>query len=92
MQKLEISCRSGRGTYTDLSPAEETDRLQEIDREKTRQAVEGTKAVKQRLAKVLAELREMKQNKDVFDDEDISEKQGEVDGLKAQLSPPPGLR
>lgn len=85
MQKVEISCRSRRPVYTNLSPEEEIDRLQEIEREKTRQAVEVRKTLKRQLLVALTELREMRQNRDIFSDEDLAEKQAEIDKLKARL-------
>lgn len=85
MQKVEISCRSRRPVYTNLSPEEEIDRLQEIEREKTRQAVEVRKTLKRQLLVALTELREMRQSRDVFDDDDLAEKQAEIDKLKARL-------
>lgn len=82
MQKVIIDCRTKEVSYVELGADEEAERLQEIEQNQIRRKAEEKKGGKRDLARAMAELREMRQNRDIFDDEDIEEKQEEVDRLK----------
>ena len=91
MKKVIVDCQTGQVEIVDLSPKEESDRLAEIEEGKQQRIIEHRVEVKRQLAKELAELREMKQNRTLFDDTDIAEKQAEVDKLQAKLTSPGNL-
>lgn len=85
MQRLIIDCQTGKQVIEELTPDEESQRLKEIANNIALEKAEREKEVKRRLARELAELREMKAQKGIFSDEDISEKQKQVDTLAAML-------
>lgn len=86
MQRIEIDCQTGEVKIFALSPEEETELVKEKEANRQREIAEQKKSAKRLLIKALAELREMKQNRDVFDDADLIEKQGEIDALKSRLT------
>lgn len=87
MRQLVINCQTGQAEVVDLLPKEETDRLAEIELGRQQRIIERRVEAKKMLLKELVELREMKQNRTLFDDTDIAEKQVEVDRLQAELRP-----
>lgn len=88
MKKLVVDCLYGKTEYIDLTPEEEAIRLAEIQAALEQVEKDKVKQGKRQLITALAELREMKQNKDVFTDEDIAEKEAEADALKATATAP----
>jgi len=87
MQRVVINCQTGQVEVIELSAKEESDRLAEIELGRQQADIQRRVEVKRLLVKELAELREMKQNRTLFDDADIAEKQAEVDRLQAELGP-----
>jgi len=87
MQQLIINCQTGQAEVSELSPKEESDRLAEIELGRQQAVIQRRIEVKRLLVKELVELREMKQNRTLFDDADITEKQAEVDRLQTELGP-----
>lgn len=85
MERVIVDCREGTAQVVALSVEEEAAHLAEIETIQERIKRDKVKAAKQELLKALVELREMKQNKDVFADEDIVEKEAEVDALRAKV-------
>lgn len=83
MQKVILDCKTQEVAYVDLSKPEELERLRETKEAEDRARMEVKLLAKKQLATNLAELREMKELKDVFTAEDIEAKQAEVDSLKA---------
>lgn len=84
MQRVIVS-GGRRAVYEDLTPAEEAARLAESAQEEVRLTNEARKEVKRKLLMTLLEIREMRQNRDVYTDEDIAGKQAEIDGLRGKL-------
>jgi len=87
MQKVILDCQTGKVEYVDLSSKEESDRLAEIELARQQGIIQRRLEVKRLLVKELAELREMRQNRTLFDDTDIAEKQAEVDRLTLEIRP-----
>jgi len=87
MQRVVIDCQTGQVEVVELSPKEESDRLAEIELGRQQADIQHRIEVKRLLIRELAELREMKQNRTLFDDTDIAEKQAEVDRLQTELGP-----
>jgi len=87
MQRVIINCQTGQAEFVELSAKEESDRLAEIELGRQQADIQHRIEVKRLLIKELVELREMKQNRTLFDDADIAEKQAEVDRLQAELRP-----
>lgn len=85
MKKLVINCQYAKVEYVELTPEEEAVRLAEIQAVIEQETKDRNKQVKRQLVTALAELREMRQNRDVFTDEDIAEKQAEVDALQGRM-------
>lgn len=85
MQKLIVDCSGGRIEYVELTTEEEAARLAEIAAALEQGTKDKLKRDKHQLVTALTELREMKQNKDVFTDADIAEKEAEVDALKGSI-------
>jgi len=85
MQRLVINCQTYRQIVEDLTPEEETARLAEIAEYQRRQRAQRQGELKRLLANELVELREMQQNRQIFDDADITEKQIRIDELKDEL-------
>lgn len=85
MQQVIIDCLTKRVTVVELTSDEvafnEADRQHNLQRE----LIEQRKVNKRLIIGKLAELREMKQNRDIFDTEDIMGLQGEIDELKSRL-------
>lgn len=82
MRRLIIDCEKKQEIWRDLTPQEEAARLAEIEAmqlELERQRVEGRRKA---FLRTSLELREMRQNRDVFSDVEIAEKQAELDGLR----------
>lgn len=86
MQRLVIDCQSGNREYIELSKEEEDGHLAEAALRLEQARAEAKRAVKRQLVSDLAELREMRQNRDIFSDEDMAEKQARIDELKGKLS------
>ena len=86
MKKVIVNCQTGQVDVIELSAMEESDRLAEIEEGKQQRIIEHRVEVKRQLIKELTELREMKQNRTLFDDTDIADKQVEVDKLQAKLT------
>jgi len=86
MQRVVIDCQTGLTEVVELSPKEESDRLAEIELGRQQADIQHRIEVKRLLAKELAELREMKQNRTLFDDADIAGKQAEVDRLTLDVT------
>lgn len=85
MQRAIIDCRTGKVSYIELSPTEESQHLEEIERNKLKVRELEQAEVKRRLVQELTELREMKLNPDLFTADDITEKQVEVDRLTEKI-------
>ena len=85
MRRLIIDCQKKEENWQELTPSEEVERLAETERAKAEKRAEDRKTAKAQLIKALAELREMKLNVAIFDIQDITAKQNEVDGLKDRL-------
>lgn len=85
MQQVIIDCLTKQVTVVELTPDEVA--LNEADRQRNlqRELIEQRKMNKRLIVSKLAELCEMKQNRDIFDTEDIAELQGEIDELKSRL-------
>lgn len=85
MQQVIIDCQTKKTITVELSQVEievnEEARRVGVQRE----LIEQRKVNKKLLVSKFAELREMKQNRDVFSDEDIAELQAEIDTLKGKL-------
>ena len=82
MRRLIIDCITKQEIWQDLTPQEEAARLAEsqaAQEEGDRQIVKGRRKAFLRTA---VELREMRQNRDVFSAEEIAEKQAELDDLR----------
>lgn len=90
MLKVIIDCQYAKAEYVELTTEEEAARLAEIAAALEQGMKDKIKRDKRQLITALAELREMKQNKDVFTDADIAEKQAEVDALRPE--PVEGLK
>jgi len=85
MQRVVIDCQTGQVEVIKLSIEEESNRISETEQAKELIEIQRKVEVKQQLVRELAELREMKLNRLVFTDEDIAEKQAEVDSHLVQL-------
>jgi hypothetical protein len=85
MQRLIIDCAKKEEVWQDLTAQEEAARLTESQVAIDNEIAEGKKRSKTQLIKALMELREMRQNRDVFTDVDIGEKQAEIDELKTKV-------
>lgn len=85
MQHLIIDCQSGKATIKDFTPEEEAARLEYITDAERLQKIQSKIELKRFLVKALTELREMKANQGIFTDEDIAEKQVEVDSLRTSV-------
>lgn len=79
MQRVIIEGAKVR--YVNLTAQEETDLLAEIASRKVDEKVRGKKEAKQAVGKLMAELREMKQNRQIFSQQDLDDKQVEIDSL-----------
>lgn len=86
MKRITIDCQTKRTIVEDLTLEEETARLEEIAMSERQAAVRQRAELKRQLAGELAELREMREERRVFDDGDIVEKQAAVDALRAELA------
>lgn len=82
MQQAIIDCRTGKISYVELLPSEETKHLQGIEERQEQERVEKESELKRLLVRELAELREMKLNPLLFTVDDIAGKQAEVDRLQ----------
>lgn len=85
MIKVIVDCQHGVVEVLPLTPQEEEVRLAEIQEAIREAKKDKDKESKRQLLTMLAELREMKQNKDVFTDEDVAEKEAEIDRVKNLL-------
>jgi hypothetical protein len=85
MRRVIIDCHKKEEIWRDLTAQEEAARLAEIQLAIVEKGEQDKRTNKAQLIKALAELREMKQNRGVFSDADIDEKQSEVDALKNRL-------
>jgi len=85
MQQLIINCQTGQAEVVRLNPEEEFERVRESELAKQLAEIQRRIEVKRLLVRELVELREMKQNRTLFDDTDIAEKQAEVDRLTSRL-------
>lgn len=81
MQQVIIDLRTGQVSYVELTAQEEADHVQQGNARKLEEKVRGKKEAKQAVGKLMAELREMKQNRQIFSQQDLDEKQVEIDGL-----------
>lgn len=81
MQRVEIDCQSREVKIFALSTEEEAE--QQARQQKI--ALEEKKITKRLLVKLLGELREMEQNMDIFNDDDLAEKEAEIAKLKKSL-------
>ncbi len=81
MQQLVIDCTTGRATYIDLSPTEESRRLQETEQNRLEEARLEVTELKRILARELAELREMTALPTVYTAREVTEKQAAIDEL-----------
>lgn len=79
MQKVIIE--GGKVSYVNLTAQEEVDLLAEIATRKADEKVRSKKEAKRAVGKLMAELREMKQNRQIFSQQDLDEKQVEIDSL-----------
>ena len=86
MRRLIIDCQKKEETWQELTSQEEVERLVETERAKAEKRAEDRKTAKAQLVRALAELREMKLNVAIFDIQDITAKQSEVDRLKDKLA------
>jgi len=89
MQRVVINCQTGQSEVIELSPKEESDRLAEIELSRQQEIIRRRLEIKRLLVKELAELREMRQNRTLFDDTDVAEKQAEVDRLTLDVTRTP---
>jgi hypothetical protein len=85
MQRVEIDCQTKQVVIFELSPDEVAAITIERQQNEQREVMEQHKVNKRLVVGKLAELREMKQNRDVFDTEDIAGAQAEIDKLKSRL-------
>lgn len=85
MIKVIVDCQHGVVEVLPLTLQEEEVRLAEIQEAIREAKKDKDKESKRQLLTMLAELREMKQNKDVFTDEDVAEKEAEIDRVKNLL-------
>jgi hypothetical protein len=85
MQRVEIDCQTKQVTIVELSPDEVDAVTVERQQNEQRELIEQRKANKQQIIGKLVELREMKQNRDIFDEGDIAGLQAEIDELKSRL-------
>lgn len=79
MQKVIIE--GGKVSYVNLTAQEETDLLADIVTRKADEKMQGKKEAKRAVGKLMAELREMKQNRQIFSQQDLDDKQSEIDSL-----------
>lgn len=82
MRRLIIDCNGKEEVWQELTPVEETVRLAEIQAAKNEVNNQRIKEKHRAFLRVSLELREMRQNRDVFSDINIAEKQAELDGLR----------
>lgn len=85
MNRVIIDCQTNQTIIEELTPEEEAKRLEEIVGRVRQDKARRREQLKRQLAGELAELREMQQQRQIFDDGDISEKQAQVDALKIEL-------
>lgn len=85
MQRIEIDCQTKQAVTINLTQAEidavNTERQGNIQKE----TAEIKRQAKKLVVAKLAELREMRQNRDIFSNEDIDNLQLEIDELKGKL-------
>lgn len=84
--RVQVDCQNREVKIFVLSPEEEAIFNAEKEERRQRDILEQKKTAKRLLVLRLAELREMKQNRDIFDDADLAEKQAEIDALKSRLT------
>jgi hypothetical protein len=85
MQRVEIDCQTKQVVIFELSSDEIEAITVERQQNEQRELIEQRKANKRLIIGKLAELREMKQNRDIFDEGDIAGLQAEIDELKSRL-------
>lgn len=85
MQRLEIDCQNGQKTWIDLALKEETILENERQSNVQKALLENKLVTKRNLVQALLELREIRQNQDIFSNDDIAEKQSEINKLKEKL-------
>lgn len=85
MQRLEIDCQTKKEIYTDLTPDEETNHLQETDQRRILAAIERRLQRRQEMLQAMLELREMKLRAAVFTAQEIATKQAQVDALLVEV-------
>ena len=82
MRRLIIDCYKKEEAWQNLTAQEEAVRLAEIQATQLELDRQKVKDKHRAFLRVSIELREMKQNKDVFTDIEIAEKQIELDSLR----------
>lgn len=82
MRRLIIDCEKKEEIWRDLTPQEEAARLAEIQAIELELDKQKVKDKRKAFLRVSLELREMRQNRDVFSDAEIAERQGELDSLR----------
>lgn len=85
MQQVIIDCQTKHVTVIDLSQEEIDTVIADRQQNAIREVIEQRKAKKRLIISKLAELREMRQNRDIFDEGDITELQAEIDTLRGKL-------
>ena len=81
MQKVTVD--GNQVSYIDLTAQEEQDLLADIATRQADEKTRGRKEAKRVIIGKLTELREMKQNRQIFSQQDLDEKQVEIDDLLA---------
>ena len=82
MRRLIIDCSKKEEVWQDLTPQEESVRVAEIQAAQLELDRQKVKDKRKAFLRASTELREMRQNRDVFSDAEIAEKQAELDGLR----------
>lgn len=81
MQRVTIDLQTGQAVYLDMTLQEEADHIAQGQARQLGDRTRGKKEAKQAVGKLLAELREMKQNRQIFSQQDLDDKQVEIDEL-----------